>query len=84
MVPTDGTLTRIFDKSKIDVAKTKVSTTEMSKIEVLIVDEHTTIEDVEIIVEDYNLVVEGSYSLVDEVVATSAIDTLSSKCDKSD
>ena len=68
MVPIDGTLTGIFDKSKIDVAINDVSTIEVSKTKVL-----TT----EITTVGYNSIVEGGCSLVDEVVATSAMVTLS-------
>ena len=73
IVPTNGTLTRIFDKSKIDVANIDVSITEVDKIEVSRIGVLTT----EITVEGYNLVVEGGCSSVNEVVATYAMVTLS-------
>ena len=81
IVPTDGTLIGIFDKSKIDVCKTEISTQvdkiDVSKTGLLAVDEHTTIEDAKITAIDCNLIVEVGCSLVDEVVATFSIDTLS-------
>ena len=92
-IPTDGTLTGIFDKSKTDVGKTKVSTTkvstevdkiEVSKTRVLTTNEHKIVEDAKIIDVDHNSIIKEGCSSVDEVVATSTIDTLSYECAKND
>ena len=72
IVSIDGTLTGILDKSKTKVGKTIVS-----KIQILTVDEHKIVVDVLTIDDDYNSVEKGGCSLVDEVVATSVINTLS-------
>ena len=81
IVPTDGILTEVFDESKTEVHKTIVSKIEVhievSKIEVLTVVEFKIVDDAKIVAEDCNLVEERGCSLVDEVVATSVIDTLS-------
>ena len=80
IVPTDGILIGILDESKTEVNKTVVS-----KIEVLTVEEHKIVEDDVFTADDCNSVAkkEGGCSSVDEVVATSIIDTLSCEGEKS-
>ena len=81
VAPTDGILTGILDESKTEVDKNVVS-----KIEVLIVEEHKIVEDVVFTADDCNSVAkeESGCSLIDEVEVTSIIDTLSYKGEKSD
>lgn len=89
IVPTNGILIGVLTKSKIEIFKTKVLigvfTTEVAKIV-----EFKTIEELKIVdltvstIFDANLVTEGCFILIDEVVDTSISDVLSYEVVKSD